>query len=236
MTTVTDDDLQFNVRKTLSVSLLLVAAGFACLLVDVPLARLFAAEHTPREFQAILDRAEVFGHAYGIAAIALTIWFVSPSQRIWLPRFIAASYGAGLAADVVKLSVWRNRPCSYDLAGGVGDSFVGTIFTFQHDNLEALVASAHHSLPSAHTATAVAAAMVLGKIYPHAKGWFITLAVLVAANRIEGCAHFASDVCWGASVGYSVHALALRGGLPKSTLARIEQRIAKLAPEVSAAR
>lgn len=230
---MTSEEIQIDGQKILKATLLLMVAGFVCLVFDVPLARFFAADVAPREIQAILDRAEVFGHAYGVAAIALTIWFVSPTKRIWMPRFLIAAYGAGLAADIGKLTIWRSRPCSYDLAGGVADSFVGSIFTSSGHDVSQLVQSSHHSLPSAHTATAIAAAMVLSKIYPHARGWFLTLAILVAANRVEGGAHFASDVCWGAAVGYSFHAVALSGGWFKSTLQKLEHRIAMAPSSVS---
>ena len=232
---VTSEELQIDGSKIVKATLLLIATGFACLVFDVPLARFFATDVAPREIQAILDRAEVFGHAYGIAAIALTIWFVSPANRVWMPRFLIAAYGSGLAADVGKLTIWRSRPCSYDLAGGVADSFVGSIFTSSGHDVGQLVQSSHHSLPSAHTATAVAAALVLSKIYPQARGWFLTLAILVAANRVEGGAHFASDVCWGAAVGYSFHAVALSGGWLKSALQKLEHRIAMAPSHVSVA-
>ncbi|MCA9211706.1 MAG: phosphatase PAP2 family protein [Planctomycetales bacterium] len=222
---MTTEDLRVDIDRSVAVFVLLVVAGLVSLSFDMPLARACATEEAPRELQAILDRVEVFGHAYGVAVTALTIWFVAPAKRVWLPRFLAASYGAGLMADIGKLTVWRYRPCSYDLSGSVADSFVGSIFTTSGQHLAELVQSSHHSLPSAHTATAVAAAMILGRIYPHARGWFVTLAVLVAANRIEGCAHFASDVCWGAAVGYATQAVVASGGMLTPALNRLEYRI-----------
>jgi membrane-associated phospholipid phosphatase len=62
-------------------------------------------------------------------------------------------------------------------------------------------------------------------MYPHARRWFFALAILVAANRVEGGAHFASDVCWGAAVGYVLYALALDGGWLQSSLRKLEKLI-----------
>lgn len=228
---VTQDELCVDGRRLLLGALWIVAAGFACLVFDMPLAKFFATGAAPRELQAILDRAEVFGHAYGIATIGLTIWFVSPKKRIWVPRFFIAAYGAGLAADIGKLTVWRHRPCSYDLAGGVADSFVGSVFTTSSRDIGAMIESSHHSLPSAHTASAIAAALMLGRIFPHARYWFLSLGLLVAANRVEGGAHFASDVFWGAAIGYVLYGLALNGGWLKSTLVNLENRIANSSPK-----
>ena len=42
----------------------------------------------------------------------------------------------------------------------------------------------------------------LGRLYPRGRLWFYVLAGLCAMNRIDGGAHFASDVCWGAALGY----------------------------------
>jgi membrane-associated phospholipid phosphatase len=71
---------------------------------------------------------------------------------------------------------------------------------------------------------AVAAAIVLGKTYPQARIWFGTLAFLVAMNRVDGRAHFASDVCWGAAIGYLVGGMCLGSRFFEAQIKRLEPR------------
>jgi hypothetical protein len=58
------------------------------------------------------------------------------------------------------------------------------------------------SCPSAHVATAVAAALALGTVYPRGVRMFSLIAGFVAVHRIQTGAHFLSDTLWGAAVGY----------------------------------
>ncbi len=44
----------------------------------------------------------------------------------------------------------------------------------------------------------------LARVYPRGWKWFYLLAGLCAMNRIDGGAHFASDVCCGVALGYLI--------------------------------
>lgn len=59
----------------------------------------------------------------------------------------------------------------------------------------------YHSFPSGHTATAFAAATVLGKYYPRYRPYLYGLAVLVGLSRVYTQAHWPADVFLGAALG-----------------------------------
>jgi membrane-associated phospholipid phosphatase len=157
-------------------------------------------DSVPGEIRAIFRRAEVFGHAYGIAAIAITVYVLDPERRKSVPRLIANCLAAGLAADVFKVMFWRTRPRGFELLPKDDSTWVGSIWTTDNWTWDILFDSSRHSFPSAHTATAVAMAITLSKLYPAGRNWFALLAALCAANRIDGGAHYVSDVCWGAAL------------------------------------
>ncbi len=185
-------------RQTMLAVLVLLLTGMAFLPWDVALSRLLMDGLLPGELRSIFRRAEAFGHAYGLLAMAITIFFL---DRRWVqhaPRLVLHGLSAGLLADVLKLMVWRTRPRYFEDLGQ--STFAGTIFTASREDLTHLLNSSQHSCPSAHTAVAVAGALTLSRFYPAARGWFFCLAFLCAMNRVDGGAHYASDVCWGAAL------------------------------------
>ena len=186
-------------QRTVIACIAFFVIGICCVPFDVALARFFCDGNLAGEFRALLRRAETFGHAYGVIAIIVSIWFTNPTIRVRLPFLVVCTFGAGLLADLFKVIFWRVRPRSFDLDQPVWESFCGTLFSFDV-SLKVITDSAQHSLPSAHTAMAVAFAVALGRIYPHGRNWFFCLAFLCALNRVDGGAHFVSDACWGASV------------------------------------
>ena len=201
----------------------MVFIGFVCLPFDVSIAKAMLNDVTPGELRGLLARGEVFGHAYGMAAIAFTIYLLSPKNRLVVPRLILNCLTAGLTADLLKLAVWRVRPRSNYSWEANSDTFLGTIFTANDWNWAQLLDSNRHSLPSAHTAVAVAFAISLAKLFPEARWWFAVLALLCALNRIDGGAHFPSDVFWGAAVGIGATAFCDRSRTVRWLLSRWEK-------------
>ncbi len=176
---------------------LLVAAGLA-LSVDLPLAQWLRQDPSPvpKDLARLTTWAEAFANALGVAVFILAVYVLDPAIRPRVPRLMAASLGAGLMADLVKLSIQRTRPREFDYAGGVFETF-GPLINIGHG-------TGQQSFPSAHSATAVGLAVGLAWYYPRGRWLFATLAVLACSQRLVSDSHFLSDVLSGATVGYLV--------------------------------
>uniref|UniRef100_A0A7C2P0E4 Phosphatase PAP2 family protein n=1 Tax=Schlesneria paludicola TaxID=360056 RepID=A0A7C2P0E4_9PLAN len=184
-------------RSTVPVALLFL--GLIALTVDVPVARFCDARQYPRIITDVVNNAEPFGHAAGVVLIAATVAVLDSQRRRWAPGLcLGAAIGGGLSANVVKLLVGRIRPRNFDFGlTGVADTFTA-LFPFGAGG------SSQQSFPSAHTATATGLAVALAALYPQGRWWFATLAALVAVHRVESSAHYPSDVCAGALLGWIV--------------------------------
>ena len=188
-----------------------LVAGFAALGVDCPLSRWCLAENCPRLLHDLFEIIEPYGQCVGVVLALLAIHQLDPLRRWALPRVIACAAGGGMAANIAKMLLARTRPkdFNFDLGGGVWETF-GSLFSL------GVGGSAEQSFPSAHTATAIGLTMGLLWLYPAGRWFFPALTLLVACQRIESGAHYLSDVCFGAALGYLVATACLRiGGLPK---------------------
>lgn len=168
------------------------------LTVDLPVARFCEAEQYPKEISEVLDNVEPFGHGIGVAFVVITLFVLDPARRSWAPALCATSAVAGgLAANLVKMLLGRTRPRNLDLQAtqSIWETFQGA-FPLGTGG------SALQSFPSAHTATAMAFAVALSVAYPRGRWWFYTLAALVGMHRVEVTAHYPSDVCAGAILGW----------------------------------
>ncbi|HUY35190.1 MAG TPA: phosphatase PAP2 family protein [Pirellulales bacterium] len=173
-------------------------AGLAALSIDVPLSRRAVAINDPRTIRELLEMSETFGHGIGVGMLALAVFMLDPTRRWAIPRLLTVTYGAGLAANIGKLLIARTRPSGFDLtSGNVWQTFEGWLPFGEGGSLR-------QSFPSAHTATAVAFALLLSCLYPHARRLFVALAVLVALQRLQCGAHYLSDICGGAAVGWLI--------------------------------
>ena len=159
--------------------LALVVLGCVFLPFDVAIAEFVLMDSVPGEVRAIFRRAEVFGHAYGIAGIAVTICVLDPAGRRFVPRLIGNCLAAGLTADAFKVMVWRTRPRSFELLPQGESTWIGSVWTTDSWAWDILFDSSRHSFPSAHTATAVAMAITLSVLYPAGRKWFAILAAAV---------------------------------------------------------
>ncbi|MGD9647678.1 MAG: phosphatase PAP2 family protein [Pirellulales bacterium] len=177
------------------IGFLLLAAAIA-LWADLPVARWCAAGHVPKNVHRLLEIAEDFGNGMGVALIGMAVFVLDPSRRRALVRVLTAAYGAGLAANVVKIMIVRFRPRELNLlASGLSDTFGGLL---------GFADGRSHSFPSAHTATGVGLALLLGWLYPRGRAYFLTLAALVGVQRVVVGAHFLSDVLVGAALGCAI--------------------------------
>ena len=159
----------------------------------------------PGFFRELLEAVEPFGNGNGVIYIVLAVIALDWARRRAAFRILATAFGAGLAADVVKLVVERTRPGAFAFEGTVRDTFV-RMFPFMGAE------SSGQSFPSAHTATAVGLAAALAWQYPRARVFFFALAALVAAQRVTSGAHFLSDTFCGAAIGFVVATATLHSG------------------------
>ena len=180
-----------------SVILILVLAGFASMAIDLPLARP-AHDHTwPKAVTEQLQRFEVFGYGVTVGVILVVVWVLDSRGRSTMPRLVLMVFGAGLAANGIKMLLARTRPRDFEFQGGVWNTF-GQWLALGRGG------SNLHSFPSAHTAVAVGLAVALSAMYPRGRWLFALLAVLVGCQRVVSGAHYPSDVLWGAAIGWLV--------------------------------
>lgn len=177
-----------------------MAASFT---VDIELSKWFLAEQAPRFVHKLSSVAEPFGNGIGVIFICVAMFQLDKARRRDLVPVLLASLGAGMLANLIKITVVRVRPVAYTFDGSVWDTFWPWLDS-------PTFSSAYQSFPSGHTTTAVGLALTLGFIYPRVRGLFYTLAFLVGVHRVCVGAHYLSDVFAGATVGYLVGILCCR--------------------------
>lgn len=199
-----------NGRHRVAMPLLFALLAALCLAIDVPVARFCAARHTPKFLVDLLKNAETFGHSAGVALIVLTVLVLEPDGKRRALTATLTAVAGGMAANVLKLCVGRYRPGSIDLhTADLADTFI-RLFPLGTGG------SGQQSFPSAHTGTAVGLAVALAAFYPRGRLWFGVLALLVGLQRIETSAHYPSDVCAGAAIGWIAGHIVLTLRQPKS--------------------
>ena len=178
-------------------ALLLLVCGAAALAIDCPLSKWCLNCRWPEYVERVLQIGESFGSGIGAVMLILVAFQLAPERRRMIPRVVAITFGAGVAADLLKLLVVRVRPHHFDFAGGVWQTFgewlpVGS------------GGSGHQSLPSGHTAVAVGLAIALVWFSRRGFWLFFGLAALAACQRVASGAHYLSDVLFAAALASSV--------------------------------
>jgi membrane-associated phospholipid phosphatase len=169
-----------------------------------------------------LEIIETFGNGIGVAVILVTVFVLDPSRRVYLLRVIECAYGAGLAANGLKLLIARTRPNGFNYLGDVWTTF-GAWFPGSS------AGSVGQSFPSAHTATAFGLAAGLAWLYPRGRWLFFTFAVLVGCQRIQSGMHYLSDVLAGAALGSLIALAFYKCGLLPGWMDRLEDYLRKTA-------
>src|SRR5262245_13308410 len=80
--------------------LFFVAAALCVPTIDAPLARLRPFTLMPESIEAFFGRIETFGHGVGAVFAFVAVWTLDRARRRMLPRLMAATWGAGLAANL----------------------------------------------------------------------------------------------------------------------------------------
>ena len=190
-------------RRDFLIGLSFVLALAASFTVDQPVARLMAGNdaHVVAMSQFISwfgQGAVVLVPAGLITLAAIGLRFARPAAATRADPVIARSAvifatvaAAGIANDLLKVVFGRARPVLWLSGDDSGFGF------FRYG---AKVAS----FPSGHTATSVAAAIVLSALFPRWRPELTLFACLIAISRVAGGAHYPSDVIAGALVGGAV--------------------------------
>ena len=204
-------------RRYAIVAVLCVLAVLA-LAIDLPVSQWMHTRQGLKGLHQPLQVVEALGDSVGVAIVLITLSLVAVSRRRELLRVFFSVLAGGLLADVVKFFVARLRPRSFPGDGlfhveSVTATFYGWL-PFLQSGAEA-VGSKYQSFPSAHTATGVAFAVALTRMYPLGWWWFSFLAAMIALQRVETGAHYVSDTCFGAAVGLAA-ALTFQSGTPWS--------------------
>ena len=101
---------------------------------------------------------------------------------------------SGILADIVKPLAGRARPKLW---------LDNQIYGFDPFNAQGYI---WNGMPSGHTTTAFALAFSLSVFYPRLRVLWFAFALLLAASRVMVDAHYLSDVCAGALLGWlTVH-------------------------------
>jgi len=106
-----------------------------------------------------------------------------------LAFFFACVAISGLITDILKPMIGRARPVLLDRVGVYGFH----PFAY-HAN--------YNSFPSGHATTAFALAFALIALWPRGRPLLIAFAIAIALSRVMVNAHYLSDVCAGAAVGW----------------------------------
>jgi membrane-associated phospholipid phosphatase len=196
-----------------------IVAGLAALGVDVPLSQWCLDENCPPWLHDLFEIIEPYGQGIGVVLVLLAVHQLDPQRRWALLRLALCGAGAGIAADIAKMLVVRARPYHFlqpDAEGFFQPVLGGDVWSTFHGAFAfGAGGSAMQSFPSAHTATAIGLTMGLIWLYPRGRWFFAALTLLVACQRIESGAHYLSDVCFGAALGYLMATVCLRGGLSR---------------------
>jgi membrane-associated phospholipid phosphatase len=164
---------------------------------------------------SVLEAIEPFGRPPAVISVSLAVWlFTGPRRGVSL-RILVGALGSGLCVDVLKMIVARVRPRNFDFQGTAADTF--------HSFLPGPFGSSQlQSWPSGHTATAVGFCLALSTVFPRGSPLFISMAALVALQRIESCAHFLSDTLFAAALAYGLWIVVFGSGRFGQVFARFE--------------
>ena len=190
----------------------MIALTFAAMPFDMQVARYFLKNDVPSLLRASLTLSEIVAHGVGTIIILVAVALLVPGGYLLTPRLGLAAFGAGLLANLGKFCVIRLRPEKINKKMTVGDTFIGWFPILEEGGIA--IDRSMKSFPSGHTASAVGLTVILAFYFPRGRWLFLTLGLLAAMQRIEVDAHFISDACAGAAIGFLIAGLCPDQRLP----------------------
>ncbi len=141
-------------------------------------------------------------HGSTLLAIAAGLYvggrFLDRKYHLAGRSLLAGIIASGLLVQVLKHIVGRERPRLTDNLVLVGPS----------------LQRGYDSFPSGHTTVSFCMAYILSAYFPRYRAYFYFLATMIGLERVEGIAHFPSDVLAGAIMGTVVAKFLLRRVFP----------------------
>ncbi len=169
-------------------------------LLDMPIARWFAARPLPEIVGDVLDSSLIYAHGSGIALILVGVLLLAPRCRWHVPRLAALALGGSAVSTLTKMFVLRPRPNSLnlDMAGNDYAWVWSFDWTLQH---VAEFDASTRAFPSAYLATATALTVGLWVVLPRGRWLFAVLCAGTLLQRLYCGAHFLSDLFGSAAIG-----------------------------------
>ena len=205
-------------RSTLLIVLAAVVAAALVLPWDGVISHWAVAVHLGGDVRRTFETLQQYGDLGTLVLTGLIIWLLDPTRRRRLWDLALASGLTGLACLVLKILVGRPRPALAEPWG-----FLGPIERFPMPdgqggqnwlhtwNLGVRGVSDLWSMPSSHTAAAMALSLFLVSIYPRLRPLAVAMVVIVGLGRLLTGAHYPSDLLAGAAVALLIAGPVVRG-------------------------
>lgn len=126
---------------------------------------------------------------FKIGGVLRDFWLKTKNSHAFL--IFCSIFVTGVIVQVVKVFIGRARPILFEQVDVRG--FFPPSFYWEYN-----------SMPSGHTAISFAALVMIGMLYPRAKVFTWSLAILIGVSRICVGAHWPTDVILGAFIGMLV--------------------------------
>lgn len=209
-------------RRRLLLSLGLIALGLIAVPLDGAVRDFFWTHRVGGDVRRELEFLQQFGAISSIVLASLMILLLDPADTRLKWRRIAdiaiAAALSGLIGNLLKMFFGRPRPLFDDpmhLLGPLGrypvDDGSGGVRLMSAWELGAKGVSDLWSMPSSHSMAAACLAFCLSTLYPKLRPLCVGLAVIVCSARVLLNAHYVSDVLIGASLGWLIASVAMRG-------------------------
>jgi membrane-associated phospholipid phosphatase len=176
-------------------------------------------KHAPGgDVRRSLEALQQYGDVGTILIVSAVVFLLDRERRLRLWDLYLASAATGLVCVALKMLVGRPRPQL-----GAPGTFLwpwGT-YPLPAPGHPAVSVAAHAwevgrhgaqlwSMPSSHTAAAMALSLYLIHVYPRLRPLAVAMVLLVGCGRVITGAHYPTDLIVGAAVGYLVSAPLIR--------------------------